>query len=67
MKITQKDINYFNNNHGLFDEPGFNENYNTANGIPSRAKWRIINRIHNDKFGMFHGKVTMKMIKDATQ
>jgi hypothetical protein len=67
MKITQKDIDYFNNKKGIFDMPGFNEAANSANGIPSRVKWNIMSRVQSEKFGICNGKITMKMIKEVIQ
>lgn len=65
MKITQKKIDWFNarNSRSLFEMPSFNEAYNRNNGIPSMAEYSFMNRIHSDNFGIFRGKLTMKMIK----
>ena len=69
MKITQKDINYFNNFKGVFDAPSFNEEYNKANGIPSREVFNFMCRVSKDEFGLFSNafssKLTLKMCKGA--
>jgi hypothetical protein len=65
MKITQKDLDYYNTKKGIFDMPSFNEDYNKAHGIPSQQKWGIMQKVHGDKFGICEGKVTMKMIREA--
>ncbi len=64
MKITQKMIDYYNNNRSVFDMSSFNEDYNKAHGIPSMKELAFIHTVHAHNFGICRGKVTMKMIKE---
>lgn len=62
MKISQKHVDMFNSRNPIF-EPCYNESYNESKGLPSMKAWGFMCKVRADKFGIFGGKITLKMVK----
>lgn len=65
LNISQKQLTIWNISNKKPFGISYNENWNKAIGLPDENKRYALRKLHSHYFGLEHGSLTIKQIKEA--